>query len=58
MSEIDISELRSDLSEVHFNVATISHAPNTRVRTVDPFNLPPGYKVSISYKKIHCYIVF
>ena len=45
MSGTDKLELRSDLSEVHFNVATKSHAPFTRLRAIDPLKLPIGYKV-------------
>ena len=43
----DKLDLRNDLTEVHFDVATTeSFPPNIRTKAVNPFLLPSGYKVS------------
>ena len=39
--------IRSDLTGVHFETATIAQDPYVTVEDVDKDNLPTGYKVSI-----------
>ena len=46
LTDIDTFKLRSDLSEVHFMVATSKpFPPYTSNKPVNPSLLPPGYRV-------------